>query len=169
MQANEYRTLITFVKEFRSFIQAHEQIETLFLGFDDEIDLEALDPQQLPFVFLGLGDATFDQGSTSVSFEIVIADIYLSQSQEGPIDAKGYEAMTAQQNLLYLMNDIFSWMKNGIYTTSGATAFNLQNTLELPLTLQPFNAKYKDHLIGWMGTFSLEINDQHDLCLAPVS
>ena len=40
--------------------------------------------------------------------------------------------------------------------------------LELPISAEPFTARFDNLLTGWSATISMEVNNPNNLCIVPV-
>lgn len=166
MEANKYTTPKTIIQELYVFANGHDQLNHVFTGTDTEVDLDTLEPTQCPFVFFGIGQATFDEGSTSVDIEIVVADVYLPQERDGVEDNTGnFEVVSTQVQTLTLLRDVLKYLKHNRAEEYG-TGY-LQADMALPVVCEPFTAKYKEHLTGWSATVTVEFDATNDLCIVP--
>ncbi len=159
-------TFFSIVEKLDSFLQAHEQVNGIFCGTDENVDLEEIDPKELPFVFYGFGQASFDEGTAAIDIELIVAEIVLELPD--PTNRK-FEVMTAQYQTLSILRDCISLLKNHDAFDSGNKGFMPRTDLTLPVNATPFTAKYKEHLVGWMATVTLTMDNENNLCLVPLS
>jgi len=165
MEANKYTTPVSIITALRSFCTSHDQVNKVYTGTETEVDLNLITPLECPFVFFGLGQATFDSGVTSVDIEIVVADVYLPMERDNPGDDNNLEVVTIQSNTLTLLKDVLAYLKH-----NQATDFTLdpiQANMTLPVVCTPFATKYKEHLTGWSATVTMEVDSTNDLCIVP--
>ena len=165
MEANKYTTPASVITALRSFCQAHDQFNKVYTGTETEVDLDMISPMDCPFVFFGLGQATFDSGVTSVDIEIVVADVYLTMDRDNPGDDNNMEVVGIQSNTLTLLKDVLSYLKHNQATNF--TYDPIQANMTLPVVCTPFATKYKEHLTGWSATVTMELDSTNDLCIVP--
>ena len=166
MEANKYTTPPEIIKMLRAFCMAHDQIHTVYTGTESEVDLNTITPKDCPFVFFGLGQATFDSGLTQVDIEMVVADVYIPNNRDNPGDDNNFEVVTIQSGTLQLLKDVLSYIKHQ-HAEGYTNSDTFQGDMTLPVVCTPFATKYKEHLTGWSATVTVEFNSAHDLCIVP--
>lgn len=169
MPANKYTTTWSIFEKFRSFLDNHDQVQGIFSGTEDMVDLEQLSPNEFPLVFYGMGQATLDQGSAALQVEIFVADQYLDDRETTPADSSYDDMLTAQGQTLLIARDIVAYFKNHEAYETGDRSFIARHDLDLPVILTPFTTKTKDHLQGWAMTVTINFDNDNDLCLVPLT
>ena len=159
-------TFFSLIEALETFLTNHEQVNGQFFGTDEDIDLEVIDPTELPFVFVGFGNAQFDEGTASIDLELVVADMVV----ELPVEAnRKFQTMTTQFQTLQILRDCVALLKNHDGVDTPVKRFIRRADLSLPVTANPFTAKYKEHMVGWLTTVTITMDNDNDLCLVPTS
>ena len=71
---------------------------------------------------------------------------------------------TLSENLS-ILQDVINEFHHSLYSTSWVDD---EVVLELPITAEPFTARFNNLLTGWSATISMEVNNPNNLCIVPV-
>ncbi len=66
---------------------------------------------------------------------------------------------------LQILNDVIAEFKHSLTTQSWVDD---QVVLQLPITCEPFTARFNNLLTGWSATINVDVNNKNNLCIAPV-
>lgn len=102
--------------------------------------------------------ATIDHGVLTYDIELFVADMILP-------DLKNRTQVYS--DTLQLLHDVLDQFIQSLATTN--TTVDDDYKLELPATCTPFTARFDNELTGWSGSFSLEVSNSNNLCIAPYS
>ena len=72
---------------------------------------------------------------------------------------------TLSENLS-ILQDVINEFHHSLYSTSWVDD---EVVLELPITAEPFTARFNNLLTGWSATISMEVNNPNNLCIVPVA
>jgi hypothetical protein len=67
---------------------------------------------------------------------------------------------------LQILQDVINEFKQSLYSTSWVDGEVL---LEVPITAEPFTARFDNELTGWTATISLQVNNTNNLCIVPIT
>ena len=67
---------------------------------------------------------------------------------------------------LSILQDVINEFKQNLYSTSWVDDEVL---LTLPITAEPFTARFNNLLTGWSASISLEVNNPNNLCIVPIT
>ena len=63
------------------------------------------------------------------------------------------------------MNDVINEFHQNLYSTSWVDD---EVVLGLPISCEPFTAKFDNVLTGWSAIISMEVNNTNNLCIVPI-
>ena len=73
--------------------------------------------------------------------------------------------INAYSENLEILQDVVAEFKHALYSTSWVDG---EVVLQLPITAEPFTARFNNLLTGWSASISLDVNNKNNLCIAPV-
>jgi len=156
--------MITFKKIvdlFESIVTKHYQLQAFQSGEISEIDPNKLDQQDFPLLFLQPNTATIDERTLTYSFDIYILTQVLD-------DGTGINDSYSQT--LLLKKDVVSEFRQILSSSSFvADADKHEYIIELPISCDPFTERFANLLTGWTSTISIEVNNENNLCIAPIA
>ena len=65
---------------------------------------------------------------------------------------------------LQILNDVISQFKQNL---SSRSYVNDEIVLNLPITAEPFTARFNNLLTGWSASIELQVNNGNNICIAP--
>lgn len=154
MTPNESTNLFQLIAGLESFCIAHPQISSFEAGPLEEVDINKLSAQSYPLVFVVPGEVLIDEGSVSITLDLVVADLQPPDLQH---------RVATMNDTLYLMRDLITYLKQNAYDDS----FRPRAVLQLPVICSPFMARFDAALVGWSATVEIELDNTNDLCLLP--
>ena len=159
-------TYKNIVDDFNSIATNHYLINSFHNGFLDEVDIDKMNTNSFPLLYVEPTANTIDSGVLTYSFNIYILDILkedLSNREE------------VWSNTLQIIQDIVAEVKQNLsLQTSGGDSgkkfsyFSDEVVLELPITTEPITARFANILTGWTSNISLQVNNTNNLCDAPI-
>jgi hypothetical protein len=173
--------MITFrnvVGYFQDIANAHYMIKSFHSGFMDEVDINKLGAVDYSILYIEPGQATINTGVMNYTFTVYILDMINEEVGEStPPDATqlvGVNQRLGRLNTLseslQILNDVIIEFKQNLYKSSGTQVsyVNEQLLLDLPITCEPFTARFNNLLTGWSATLSLQVDNPNSLCLVPI-
>ena len=161
--------MITFknlIDDFSDIATNHYLINSFHSGFLDEVDINKLDQSDFPILYCEPGTATNDMGVLTYSFTIFVLDMLKEDLTNRDI---------VWTSTLQTTQDIIAeFRQNLALQTSGGDSgkkFSYvpgEVVLELPISTEPFTARFANILTGWSSTMSVQVNNANNLCNAPI-
>jgi hypothetical protein len=143
------------VNTFNNIATNHLQIQSFNSGSLNDLDIEKLDADTFPLLYITPQPATVDMQTLTYSFDVVVAD----QIQEDMVDIDDTYSET-----LLIIKDVISNFRQAIQTESWA---DQRTDIVMPITLTPFTSRFANLLTGWAGTFNIVVNNENNLCIVP--
>lgn len=163
--------MITFknlVNAFSDITTNHYQLQKFLSGELSEIDPEKLDQTQFPMMFLQPNIATVDVRTMTYSVDIFI--LTLIQDDGTGIDDSYSETLLILKDVIAEFRQIMS-SSSFFANTSVDARRNDKNQyiIQFPISCDPFTERFSNLLTGWSATISIQVNNENDLCNAPIS
>tara|TARA_R100000963_G_C4633387_1_gene97968 strand:+ start:775 stop:1242 length:468 start_codon:yes stop_codon:yes gene_type:complete len=152
--------MITFrnvVGYLDTIAENHLALQSFHSGFLDEVDINKLGAEDYPILYAEPGTATIDQGSLTYSFNIYVLDMLQEDSDD--------RNDTFSENL-QILQDVINEFKQNLYSTSWVAN---EIVLDIPITAEPFTARFDNVLTGWNATLNIEVNNTNNLCISPIT
>ena len=159
--------MITFrnvVGYLETIAEKHFEINSFHSGFMDEVDINKLGATDYVILYAEPGTATIDKGVMTYSFTIYVLDMINEEVGDAPNKERLGRVDTLSENL-NILQDVISEFHRSLYSTSWVDGEVL---LELPISAEPFTARFDNLLTGWSATLSMEVNNPNNLCIVPV-
>jgi|TARA_R110002012_G_scaffold37417_3_gene104830 hypothetical protein len=161
--------MVTFknlIDDFSDIATNHYLINSFHSGFLDEVDINKMNQSDFPILYCEPGTATIDMGVLTYSFTIFVLDMLKEDLTNRNI---------VWTSTLQTTQDIIAeFRQNLALQTSGGDSgkkFSYvpgEVVLELPISTQPFTARFANILSGWSSTMSVQVNNANNLCNAPI-
>ena len=156
--------MVTFKKIidlFETIVSKHYQLQVFQTGELSEVDINKLDQQDFPLLFLEPNTATIDVRTLIYSFDIYILTQVLD-------DGTGIDDSYSQT--LLMMQDVVAEFRQILSSSSFVTgADKSEYIIQLPISCEPFTERFANLLTGWSSTISIEVSNANNLCIAPIS
>ena len=152
--------MITFrnvVGYLDTIAENHLELQSFHSGFLDEVDINKLGAEDYPILYAEPGSATIDQGSLTYSFNIYVLDMLQEDSDD--------RNDTFSENL-QILQDVINEFKQNLYSTSWVAN---EIVLDIPITAEPFTARFDNVLTGWNATLNIQVNNTNNLCISPIT
>jgi len=159
--------MITFrnvVGYLETIAEKHFEINSFHSGFMDEVDINKLGATDYVILYAEPGTATIDKGVMTYSFTIYVLDMINEEVGDAPNKERLGRIDTLSENL-NILQDVISEFHRSLYSTSWVDG---EVVLELPISAEPFTARFDNLLTGWSATISMEVNNPNNLCIVPV-
>ena len=144
--------------------EKHYEINSFHSGFMDEVDINKLGATDYVILYAEPGTATIDKGVMTYSFTIYVLDMINEEVGDAPNKEQLGRVDTLSENL-NILQDVISEFHRSLYSTSWVDG---EVVLELPISAEPFTARFDNLLTGWSATISMEVNNPNNLCIVPV-
>ena len=145
--------------------EKHYEINSFHSGFMDEVDINKLGATDYVILYAEPGTATIDKGVMTYSFTIYVLDMINEEVGDAPNKERLGRVDTLSENL-NILQDVISEFHRSLYSTSWVDG---EVVLELPISAEPFTARFDNLLTGWSATISMEVNNPNNLCIVTVA
>ena len=156
-----FRNVVGFLE---TIADKHYEIKSFHSGFMDEVDINKLGATDYIILYAEPGQAVIDKGVLTYSFTIYVLDIINEELGDAPNKERLGRIDTLSENLS-ILQDVINEFHHSLYSTSWVDD---EVVLELPITAEPFTARFNNLLTGWSATISMEVNNPNNLCIVPV-
>jgi hypothetical protein len=143
------------VETFESIATNNKVIQSFNSGSLNDVDIEKLDADKFPLMYITPNPVTVDAQTITYSFDVIVAQI-IQEDYTGLDDA--------YTETLLLIKDVIS---NFRQATQSASWADQRTDLVLPVNLDPFTSRFANMLTGWGGTFNIVCQNENDLCSVP--
>jgi len=157
-----FRNVLGF---FETIAEKHLQINSFHSGFMDEVDINKLGATDYVILYAEPGNATINTGVLIYTFTIYVLDMINDEVGDAPNKERLGRIDTYSENLS-ILQDVINEFKQNLYSTSWVDDEVL---LTLPITAEPFTARFNNLLTGWSASISLEVNNPNNLCIVPIT
>ena len=156
--------MITFknvIDLFQEIVNKHFQLQTLQTGELSEVDINKLNQQDFPLLFLQPSTTTIDVRTLIYSFDIYVLTQVLDD---------GTSTNDSYSQTLLIMKDIVSEFRQILSSSSFVPASDKSEyIIQLPISCEPFTERFANLLTGWESNISIEVSNENNLCIAPIS
>ena len=159
-------TYKNFIDDFNTIATNHFQINSFHSGMLDEVDINKLDQSDFPILYVEPGNTNIDKGVMTYTFTVFTMSLIKE-------DLSNRELVWSQ--MLQIMQDVISEFRQNLalQTSGGDSGKKLsyvpdEAVLDLPITTEPFTARFANILTGWSASMSIQVNNANNLCDAPI-
>ena len=142
----------------------HFQINSFHSGMMDEVDINKLGATDYVILYAEPGSATINQGVLTYSFTIYVMDMVNDEVGDAP-NKQRLGRVDTYSETLNIIQDVIAEFKHSLNVKSWVDG---EVVLELPITAEPFTARFNNLLTGWSATINIDVNNKNNLCIAPV-
>tara|TARA_Y100001951_G_scaffold70036_1_gene56928 strand:+ start:742 stop:1233 length:492 start_codon:yes stop_codon:yes gene_type:complete len=157
-----FRNAVGFLE---TIADKHYMINSFHSGFMDEVDINKLGATDYIILYAEPGTATVDKGVMTYSFTIYVLDMISDAIGDGPNKERLGRLDVLSENL-QVLQDVINEFHRSLYSTSWVDD---EVVLELPISCEPFTAKFDNLLTGWSATISMQVNNTNNLCIVPIA
>ena len=142
----------------------HYEIESFHSGMMDEVDINKLGATDYVILYAEPGGVTINTGVLTYNFTIYVMDMINDEVGDSP-NKQRVGRVDAYSETLNILQDVVSEFKHSLTTQSWVDG---EVVLQLPITADPFTARFNNLLTGWSATISVDVNNKNNLCIAPI-
>lgn len=158
MEANQSETTVyKLLEAFETYGAKNTQIHSTVIGPIDEMDVKKMNAELFPCLFVNLSAGSIDKGEADLTVEVIVATLQ-------PNDLK--DRAWVISNMFYMIKDVIALGHNHAYDDN---KFIPRATMELPVSVLPFNVRFENQLIGWTADLTFGVDNTNDVCLIPMS
>ncbi len=157
-----FRNAVGFLE---TIADKHYMINSFHSGFMDEVDINKLGATDYVILYAEPGTATVAKGVMTYNFTIYILDMINDEVGDAPNNERLGRLDTLSENL-QILQDVINEFHQNLYSTSWVDD---EVVLELPISCEPFTARFDNLLTGWSASISMQVNNKNNLCIVPIS
>ncbi len=157
-----FRNAVGFLE---TIADKHYMINSFHSGFMDEVDINKLGATDYVILYAEPGTATVDKGVMTYTFTIYVLDMINDEVGDAPNNERLGRLDTLSENL-NILQDVINEFHQNLYSTSWVDD---EVVLELPISCEPFTARFDNLLTGWSASISMQVNNKNNLCIVPIS
>jgi hypothetical protein len=153
------QTVVDINNTLKNIVASHDQLKSFHTFSLDELDMDKLDVDKYPLLYGQCSNAELDASVTVFTYEIIVADLAIEKQEE---------LLTQIYSETFLiLQDVAAKFRFAVY--GGNTTVDGNWNFELPLSCDPFTARFDNLLTGWSTSFDIRLPNVIDLCDAPYS
>ena len=157
-----FRNAVGFLE---TIADKHYMINSFHSGFLDEVDINKLGATDYVILYAEPGTATVDKGVMTYTFTIYVLDMINDEVGDAPNNERLGRLDTISENL-QILQDVINEFHQNLYSTSWVDD---EVVLDLPISCEPFTARFDNLLSGWSASISMQVNNKNNLCIVPIS
>tara|TARA_R100001244_G_scaffold130283_2_gene102309 strand:+ start:6545 stop:7039 length:495 start_codon:yes stop_codon:yes gene_type:complete len=157
-----FRNVVGFLE---TIADKHYEINSFHSGFLDEVDINKLGAEDYIILYAEPGSATVDKGMMTYSFTIYVLDMINDAIGDPPNNERLGRVDTLSENL-QIMQDVINEFHQNLHPD--LSWVDSEVVLELPISAEPFSARFDNTLTGWSATLSIQVNNKNNLCISPI-
>ena len=157
-----FRNAVGFLE---TIADKHYMINSFHSGFMDEVDINKLGATDYVILYAEPGTATVDKGVMTYNFTIYVLDMINDEVGDAPNNERLGRLDTLSENL-QILQDVINEFHKSLYSTSWVDD---EVVLELPISCEPFTARFDNLLTGWSASISMQVNNKNNLCIVPIA
>ena len=168
--------MITFrnvVGYLETIATKHYMLNSFHSGMMDEVDINKLGASDYAILYAEPGQAVIEQGVLTYNFTIYIMDMINDEIDEttgstatGTRTKERLGRLDTYSETLQILQDVLNEFKHSLVTASWVDG---EVVLNLPVTADPFTARFNNLLTGWSANLSVQVNNTNNLCIAPIA
>ena len=142
----------------------HYEINSFHSGMMDEVDINKLGATDYTILYAEPGNVVINQGVLTYNFTIFVMDMINDEVGDSP-NKQRLGRVDGYSETLNILQDVVAEFKHSLTTQSWVDG---EVVLELPITAEPFTARFNNLLTGWSASISVDVNNKNNLCIAPI-
>ena len=165
--------MITFrnaVGFLQTIADKHQGIRSFHSGFLDEVDISKLGVKDYPILYAEPSTTTVNKGTMTYSFNLyvlsVISDVITESSTNTFNSNQRTGRLDTLSSNLQILHDVINEFHQNLYSTSWVDD---EVVLQLPISCEPFTARFDNTLSGWSAPLVIEVNNTNNLCIVPIT
>ena len=156
-----FRNVVGFLE---TIADKHYEINSFHSGFMDEVDINKLGAKDYIILYAEPGQAIVDKGLLTYNFTLYVLDMINEDLGDAP-NKQRLGRIDALSENLSILQDVINEFHHSVYSTSWVDD---EVVLDLPITAEPFTARFNNLLTGWSATISMQVNNPNNLCISPI-
>ena len=160
--------MITFrnvVGYLETIAETHFEINSFHSGQLDEVDINKLGATDYIILYAEPGTVVVDRGVLTYNFSIYVMDMINEEVGDDP-NRQRVGRVDTYSETLNIMQDVINEFHQNLYSTSWV---NNDVVLSLPINAEPFTARFDNTLTGWSANLSVQVPNQNNLCIVPIT
>ena len=160
--------MITFrnvVGYLETIATKHYMLNSFHSGMMDEVDINKLGASDYAILYAEPGQAVIEQGVLTYNFTIYIMDM-INDEVDDNANKERVGRLDTYSETLQILQDVLNEFKHSLVTASWVDG---EVVLNLPVTADPFTARFNNLLTGWSANLSVQVNNTNNLCIAPIT
>jgi|DEB0MinimDraft_4_1074332.scaffolds.fasta_scaffold00212_3 hypothetical protein len=150
-------TIVDLNNVFENIVSQHQQLKSFYTHGLDELDVDKLDVNKYPLLYAQCTDAELNSGFTVLTYEVIVGDLVIEKQEP-------YLTEVYSETFL-ILQDVVSKFWFAVYDGNTTVASDI--SFDLPITCQPFTARFTNMLSGWSCSFDIRLPNPLNLCDAP--
>ena len=142
----------------------HYEINSFHSGMMDEVDINKLGATDYVILYAEPGNVVINQGVLTYNFTIFVMDMINDEVGDSP-NKQRLGRVDGYSETLNILQDVVAEFKHSLTTQSWVDG---EVVLQLPITAEPFTARFNNLLTGWSASISVDVNNKNNLCIAPI-
>ena len=142
----------------------HYEIRSFHSGMMDEVDINKLGATDYVILYAEPGNVVINQGVLTYNFTIFVMDMINDEVGDSP-NKQRVGRVDGYSETLNILQDVVAEFKHSLTTQSWVDD---EVVLQLPITAEPFTARFNNLLTGWSASISVDVNNKNNLCIAPI-
>ena len=142
----------------------HYEINSFHSGMMDEVDINKLGATDYVILYAEPGNVVINQGVLTYNFTIFVMDMINDEVGDEP-NKQRIGRVDGYSETLNILQDVVAEFKHSLTTQSWVDG---EVVVELPITAEPFTARFNNLLTGWSASISVDVNNKNNLCIAPI-
>jgi hypothetical protein len=142
----------------------HYEINSFHSGMMDEVDINKLGATDYVILYAEPGNVVINQGVLTYNFTIFVMDMINDEVGDSP-NKQRLGRVDGYSETLNILQDVVAEFKHSLTTQSWVDD---EVVLQLPITAEPFTARFNNLLTGWSASISVDVNNKNNLCIAPI-
>ena len=142
----------------------HYEINSFHSGMMDEVDINKLGATDYVILYAEPGNVVINQGVLTYNFTIYVMDMINDEVGDDP-NKQRVGRVDGYSETLNILQDVVAEFKHSLTTQSWVDG---EVVLQLPITAEPFTARFNNLLTGWSASISVDVNNKNNLCIAPI-
>jgi len=157
-----FRNVVGYLE---TIAEKHFEINSFHSGQLDEVDINKLGATDYIILYAEPSTVVVDKGVLTYNFSIYVMDMINEEIGSDPNRQRVGRVDTYSQTL-NIIQDVINEFHQNLYSTSWV---NNDVVLSLPVNAEPFTARFDNTLTGWSANLTIEVPNQNNLCIVPIS
>jgi|TARA_R110001606_G_scaffold353342_2_gene503854 hypothetical protein len=157
-----FRNVVGYLE---TIAEKHFEINSFHSGQLDEVDLNKLGATDYIILYAEPGTVVVDKGVLTYNFSIYVMDMINEEIGDDP-NRQRVGRVDTYSETLNIIQDVINEFHQNLYSTSWVAN---DVVLSLPINAEPFTARFDNTLTGWTANLSVQVPNQNNLCIVPIS